>query len=340
MATTQDASVGIGVESTFKTTITPTRWYEFTDLNLDYKPERKQGKGLRVTSRYARSARRVTTQTLSEGSLTLEAVTKGMGLLLQAALGSGTSTLVSGTTYQQVFTDGDAPNSLTVQMGLPREDGTIDPYTFPGCVVTNWSLTAAKDEIVTMKFDLDGGGLIDTSTALTAVSYPSAPNLFHFAQGSLVASGGSFTAPTTTALASYASSTTLANFTEFELESNNNLTGGETTLGSAGVRSTKPRPGLREGKGKFKAIYTDTVQRTNFINDTEFGVILTFTTTESLSTGFATMQVIIPAIKLDGGLPNPNGGDVPEFDGSFTILDNLSAAHPIWIVLRTGDTAL
>ena len=61
MATTQDASVGIGVESTFKTTITPTRWYEFTDLNLDYKPERKQGKGMRVTSRYARSARRVTT---------------------------------------------------------------------------------------------------------------------------------------------------------------------------------------------------------------------------------------------------------------------------------------
>jgi hypothetical protein len=45
-----------------------------------------------------------------------------MGLLWQALLGTGTSTLVSGSTYQQVFTLGDNPSSLTLQKGVVEID--------------------------------------------------------------------------------------------------------------------------------------------------------------------------------------------------------------------------
>jgi len=338
MANTQDCSVGIGVESTYATTVTPTRWYEFTDEDFQYKPMRKQGKGMRVPGRLARSGRRVTTGLGADGSLELECVSKGMGLLLQAALGNGVSTLVSGTTYQQNFTLGDVLNSLTVQKAVVREDGTVDPYTFGGMVVSDWEISATQDEIVTMKVGFDGSGAYSTATAYTSPSYPTTPSLFTFTQGALYS--GTFTAPTTTALASAA--TQLLNVTEFSLQGDNKLTGGQRAFGSAGKRATKPRPGDRSDglKGKIKTIYTDVVARDAARDDTDLALVLTFTSTEALSTGFAQMQIAIPLVRLEPTTPNHNSGEVVEVDYDFTVLDGLVAAQPLWICIRTADAAL
>jgi len=338
MANTQDCSVGIGVESTYATPVTPTRWYEFTDEDFQYKPMRKQGKGMRVGGRLARSGRRVTTGLEADGSLELECVSKGMGLLLQACLGNGVSTLVSGSTYQQQFTLGDVLNALTVQKGIVREDGTVDPYTFGGMVVSDWEISAQQDEIATIKVNFDGSGAFSTATSYTAPSYPTAPSLFTFTQGAIYS--GTYTAPTTTTLASAA--TQLANVTEFSLQGDNALTGGQRTFGSAGKRQTKPRPGGREEglKGKLKTIYTDVVARDAAVNDTDFTIVLTFTSAESLSSGTAQMQIAIPVARLEPTTPTANGGDVVEVDYDFTVLDGLVAAQPIVISIRTADTAL
>lgn len=338
MATTQDSSVGFGVESAYGTSITPTRWYEFTDEKFEFKPMRKQGKGLRVGGRLGRSARRVTTGLEATGEIKLEAVSKGLGLLLKGALGTGTSTLVSGTTYQQNFTIGDTLTPFTVQKGLVQEDGTVTPYTFTGCVVTEWEITSAKDDIVEMSFNFDGNGGVSTATAYATPSYSSAPSLFTFTQGALTT--GVFTAPTTTTLASGA--TTVANVTEFSIKGENKITGGMRAYGSAGKRATSPRPGDRlDGvNGKVKVIYTDTTLRDASFNDTDVSLILTFTSTEALSTGFATLQIAIPVARLEPETPNVNGGEVIETDYSFSVLDGLVAAQPLWISLRTGDSAL
>lgn len=338
MPNTQDCSVGIGVEGTYATSVTPTRWFEFTSESLQFKPMRKQGKGMRVNGRLARSGRRVTTGLECEGSVEFEAVSRGMGLLLRAIFGTGTSTLVAGTTYQQQFTLGDNLDALTVQKGVAREDGTIDPYTFAGMVVSGAEISAEQDEIVTIKVEFDGSGAFSTATAYTAPSYPATPSLFTFTHGALAS--GTLTAPTTTALAS--GTTTLANVTEFSLEVENNLSGGQRALGSAGRRATKPRPGVRaEGvKGKIKTIYTDVVARDAARDDTDLVLILTFTSTEALSTGFATMQIAIPCVRLEPTTPEANAGDVVEVDYDFTVLDNLVAAQPIWVSIRTADSAL
>jgi hypothetical protein len=338
MATTQDSSVGVGVESTYATAVTPTRWYEFTDEKFEFKPMRKQGKGLRVGGRLARSGRRVTTGLETSGELDLEAVSKGMGLLFKGALGTGVSTLVSGTTYQQTFTLGDTLTSFTVQKGLVQEDGTVTPYTFAGCVIDEWEIQSNTDDIVSCKFKFDGSGSVNTATAYTSPSYATTPSLFTFTQGALTS--GTFTAPTTTALASGA--TTIANVTEFSIKGENKLTGGMRTYGSAGKRGTSPRPGDRaEGlSGKVKVVYRDTTWRDAAFNDTDLSLVLTFTSAEALSTGFATLQIAIPVVRLEPETPQVNGGEVIETDYTFTVLDGLSAAQPIWVILRTADTAL
>src|SRR5690349_17058393 len=104
MATQQDCSIGFGVESTFKTYAAPTRFLEFTDESLAWEKNVKQGQGLRVGSRVARTSRRVIPTADGAGDITFEAESKGLGLIWRALLGVGTSTVVSGSTYQQVFT--------------------------------------------------------------------------------------------------------------------------------------------------------------------------------------------------------------------------------------------
>lgn len=338
MPNTQDCSVGYGVESTYDTGVTPTRWHEFTGESLQYKPMRKQGKGMRVGGRLARSGRRVTTGLEVEGGLEFEPLTKGMGLLLKACLGNGTVTLVSGTTYQHNFTLGDVLDSLTVQKGLVREDGTVDPYTFNGMVVKSWEMSADQDEILEMKVEWDGSGAFSTATGYVAPSYVATPNLFTFTQG--VLSSGTFTAPTTTAMASAA--TPIANVTSFSIECDNALTGGERTLGSAGKRQTKPRPGDRTEslKGKVTTIYTNTTWRDAAVADTDLSLVLTFTSTEALSTGFAQMQIAIPVVRLEPTTPEANSGEVIEVEYEFTVLDGQVIAQPFYISTRTADAAL
>lgn len=335
MATPQDCSIGLVNEATYGTYVAPTRFHEFTDEGFDWKPNRKVGQGLRVASRVARSGRRVTTTVQGEGKLELEAVTKGLGLILAAAMGSGVSTLVSGSTYQQNFTLGDTPSSLAIQKGLVDASGTVRAHSFLGCMVNEFTFSAPNDDIAKFSFDFDVRDL-DTAQTYAAPSYPSAPSLFNFSQAAATYSG-SVTAPTTTAIAT--GGTAATDIRDFEVTVKNNLADDRFNFGAAGKKA-KPTVGLREISGKFTAEYAANTYRDDFIADTERAIVVTLTSTEALSTGVATLQCVLPAVKLDSGIPMSNDGDFIVVEHSFTVLDNLTAAQPIWFVLRTADNAL
>lgn len=334
MATFQDASIGIGVETTYKTGVTPTRWYEFTDENINWNKNVKQGMGLRVGARVARSARRTVPTADGGGDFTVEAISKGMGLLWQAALGTGVSTVVSGSTYQQVFTLGDTPASLTLQKGMVEVGGGVDAYTYLGCMVSQWEFDFPNDDIAKLKVTADAGDLT-TATSYAAPSYPSAPlNLFHFGGGSI--STGTLTSPTTTTLASAA--TPLAAVRGGSVSCNHNLTADRFNFGGAG-RKDKPTVGLREIAGSMDVEYSSTTFRDAVLNETPMSVVLSFTA-GALSTGLETLQVVLPEVKFDNQLPQVNGTDLVVQSMNFSVLDNLTAAQPIWVVTRTADAAL
>ena len=94
MTSVQDASLGFGVEATYGTGVTPTRWVEYLDESLDYRKNMKQGMGLRAGSRVARSGRRVVPTHDGGGDITMEATSKGMGLLWQACMGADRKSVV------------------------------------------------------------------------------------------------------------------------------------------------------------------------------------------------------------------------------------------------------
>ncbi|MGZ4559480.1 MAG: phage tail tube protein, partial [Mycobacteriaceae bacterium] len=319
--------------STYGIGVTPTRWFEYIDESLDFRKNIKQGVGLRVGGRMARSARRVVVTADGGGDFSMECTSKGMGLLWQACLGTGVSNLVSGSTYQQVFTLGDAPTSLTVQKGLPQAGGTVDAYTFLGAMVSAWEFDFPNADIAKLKVTLDAKDLT-TATAYAAPSYATSPNLFHFANGSVMS--GVLTAPTTTALASGA--TPVADVRGGTFKVDNAIKGDRYNLGGGG-RKSKPTEGLRIGTGTMDIEYDSTVFRDAVLSDSPMSLILNFTA-GALSTGVETLQVVVPEIKFDSQIPQTNGTDLIVQSMAFAALDNLTAAQPLWVVTRTSDASL
>lgn len=333
MATTQDSSVGFVQEATYKTGVTVTRWAEHLEESLDWMKVIKQGQGLRVGGRVARSGRRTIPAAQGGGDYKVELASKGLGPLFDSALGSSTVTLVSGTTYQHNFTLGDSPKSLTVQKGIVEAGGTVDAYTFLGCMINQLELAFPNQDIATANFSIDAGDLT-TATAYAAPSYPSAPNLFHFANWTI--SSGTLTAPTTTALASL--TTTFANFRDGGVTLNNNLQTDRFNGGGAG-RKAKPLVGLREITGQATVEYDSTTFRDAVINDTPMALMFQFTA-GALSTGVETIQVVLPEVKFDSELAKTNGTSLVNQSMAFQVLDNLTAAQPIWVIVRTSDSTL
>ena len=327
MTTPQDCSVGLGVESVYGTAVARTRWFEFLDESFNFVKNVKQGVGLRVGSRVARPGRRVVASAEGSGDLTIEAVTKGLGLLWQLGLGSGTSTLVSAGLYQQVFTLGDVMPSATIQKGIPRADGTVDAYTFTGCMVESLTIDCPNADNVKVKTSWNAKDMT-TATAYTAPSYATGPSVFTFAHGAVYS--GALTAPTATALGSAA--TPVASIRSGSITIKHNLKTDRYNCGGGG-RKEKPFAGIREISGSLVAEYADAAFRDAIVNDTSMTLVKTFTR------GADVLQIVIPDVRFDGDIVKAST-DLAMQDIKWTGLDGLTAAQPIWIVCRTADTAL
>jgi hypothetical protein len=343
MATMLDHQVGLVAETTFATIVTPTRFFEWLAGNgLDWDPEPKVGAGLRVGSQIPRSARRFGLVGKGSGKIMAELASKGFGTVLKGAWGTATHTLVSGTTYQQLYTaavTGTFLDSFTIQEGIVRPGGTVDAYTFGGCSVSSFEIEMPDTGIATTSFDLDARSLT-TSTALASATYPTSPTLYRSSlplAGNMTI-GGTLTPATTTALASTTSATPVTGIKSWTFTCDNALDLKRDVLGGR----NQPVVGLRELKLKTTVEYdavTGQTFRDALIGQSSTPIVLTATTDEALSAGTATMQLVFPAAFVtSGAIPQPGEGEVVTTDIEWDILDNLTALNQM--VLRTADTAL
>jgi hypothetical protein len=343
MPALSDVSLGIGTESTWNTGVTPTRWYEITSDGLDFNVNKNvvQGAGMRVGSVVSREARRVIPTLDASGTMKMEVTTRGMGLLLEACLGTSVSTLVSGTTYQQNHSISASATTLpprTLQTGVVDTTGTTNAVTYTGGAVSEFTFSLDNAGMAMLEVTWDFGNYT-TVTAYTTPTYTASNNLFHFGHGATASMGigGTFTAPTTTVLAS--TTTSVTNVRSFSITVNNNLAADRFNLGGAG-RKSRQLAGDRTITGSIEAEYDANTLRDLFLNDTSVPVVLTLTSTEALSVGFAQFQVAAPAVRFNGETPKGSAGEIVTLSADFDVLDNLTAAQPLWISTRTADSAL
>lgn len=334
MAAVIDSSIGLAEETTHKTYVAPTRHYEFNSESLKWTKNAKSGRGIRVGSRVARSNRRVVPTAQGNGDFTVDVMTKGMGRLWDAAFGQNTDTEIVTGEHQQVFTFADDLASYSLQKGVVRVNGTVDAYSFLGCVCSGFELNSPNGEILTAKFSWD---IADVTTAQSYVtpSYPTEGQVLHF--GHVVAEiGGTITAATTTALASSASAITVG-VRDFSLSVNSNLDDKRFNYGGAG-RKARQIATTRQITGKFTAEYDQTTLRDAFLNDTNVSVLIT-ATGDSLGTNDAALQIVCPVTRLNGDLPEAGADGIVTIEHSFEVFDGLSQ-QPLTLVAVTSDTAI
>lgn len=341
MTTQLDSSIGIKKETTFGTAVTVDRFPEFLSESLDWKPEYMIGRGLRVGSRVQRADRRKLGRQHVEGDISLEACARGLGIFFEALLGQATSTIIgAGPAYQHLFTltNTDPFPTYTIQKGIPLlGGGSVQAATFSGMACTRGTIASALGEIVRLDTSWFGKQ-VSTAVAYAAPSYiaSNTQELYTFLDGSITLGTTAITVPTTTALAT--GSTGVNNIRDFTVTIDNKLDTSGYTYGSNGTLGRRPTLGATSITGKLTAEFDSVTNRDYYLNNTTVGITLTFQTTTLLQTSvYNTLQVVLPAVKLDGDTPRAVSDGVVTQDIGFTVLDNATQA-PVYVVLRNLDT--
>jgi hypothetical protein len=339
MAAQTDISFGMKVEgsSTYGTGVTVDRFYPILpDPSFNYEHAVINTQALRVGGAgVPRAASRARTTSAGSGDAEFELATKGCGVLLGAVTGGTPShTLVSGTTYQSNFTLGDL-SSYTIQQGLVFADasGTRDPVTWLGAMCSGFEIDLPEGEIARLKTSWDLRDYV-TNTAFATPSYATGTP-YHWGIAGVTV-GGTVTVPTTTALAT--GGTGVSNVRSFNVRVDHGLSGARNNIGAGGLKQ-KPYAGTRAITGTIVTEHDSATMRAAYKADTSLAIVLTMTSTEALSTGTATMQVVLPDCRLTGPMPTSAGGQVITTSWGFESLNDGTNA-PLYVVLRTADTAI
>ncbi|MDM4761884.1 phage tail tube protein [Galbitalea sp. SE-J8] len=343
MTTQQDVQIGIKKETTYGTAAVVDTFFEFTEEDLAANLEFAQGQGMRYGKRVARADRRRLQAAKPGGSFTTEVVTKGIGKLVEAAFGVGTSTAVPTQTgaYQQLFTltATDPLPSYTIQEGIPPlGGGAAQPQTFKGMVCSGFDLTLNNLGLVTIKWNWVGQD-VDTSTVLASASYATGVDIFTFVDAAITV-GGTVTVPTATALAT--GGTQVATIRDLNLTLDNGLDQNGYNIGAGGKRGRKPALGLRAIAGTLTAEYSDNTLRDAYMNQSDIALVLTLKRADITigTSANPAFQIVIPLIRLEGELPKANGGDVVTQSVGFTALDGGVAASQAYVAIVTTETAI
>lgn len=326
-----------------------THFYEFLSETLTFTPAWLDGMGLKSGQAYNRSSRTVQSQFTATGDIVMEhtsgeaatAVADSMGFWWKYALGSTvtTPTLVLGTAYQQIHTNGSkAGQYITAQVGRPQISGpTVQPFTYTGGKVTDWEFSCNDNQIAQLKCTLDAQTEL-TSTALAAASYPTPNGLFSFANASTMTIGG--TVSTASGLTSISGGAALGS-----------RVNGITITGSTPMKTNRYGLGNAGLKGEpiENAIPTITgTLSTEFFSRTELYDVFKTPTTTALQIDFTKfdpagndangvasgpnpyrLSFILPAVKFKTAAANIGGPDVIPQSIGFQAYDDGSGTNPV-----------
>jgi hypothetical protein len=227
--------------------------------SLKGKKATAQGEGLFSGALYPQASRRVLAGwDPAGGSVPLELPTRNLQQWLLPMFGSYGQTLATLTedsstgAYKSVHAPGPLQShSFVVQKGVATVDGTIEPFTYTGCKISDWELSVAKHGIaelthtIVARNELAATGNSDplNGSVPSLVSY-SKPigSVFHWAQATLYTGG---TASTTSGLTSLSSPTTAGNIKSISIKHTVPLDVDRYFLGQGGFMSEPVDNGLR-----------------------------------------------------------------------------------------------
>ncbi|NUS74943.1 MAG: hypothetical protein HOV70_01920 [Streptomyces sp.] len=320
------AQLGIAAETTYGTFVAPTKFVEFTKESLLLKKTTAQSAGIAAGRLLPLSSRRVVTRREVSGSIDLEIANKGMGLFLQALMGTSVTPVqqATSTAYLQTHTLADtAGKSLTIQKGVPLTTGVVTDKTFVGCKVTSGEFSCDMGGMLTGSFEFDGKDC-DEGQTLAVASYSSlAP--FHFGQMALKAG-------------TYGTETALDGIRKVSCKIERPQ---DTERFYANQAALKKEPISNDQvkiTGTLETDYVATTLDDLHTSDAATSLVWEFIGANIASTYFETFRITLPAVKLDEGPPVVDGFGVIKPSFNFTAL--YDGTNPVKIEYMSTDTTV
>lgn len=311
--------LGFKAETTWGTPVVVDRFLEFTSETLERRQNTAVSNGIKSGRRYGGNGRRIT-RFDAGGTINMEIATKGFGLWFHYLLGAVSTVNTVGTVYTHTFTPGTLlTKSMTIQKGIEKPDGTVQPFTYEGCKVLSMDLSNDQDGLLMGAFEIDAQQEV-TGTALASASY-TAPTVFSYAEG-LVKKDG----------ATMASVRSVGS-----LKIANNLLTDRYFLGSLGQKAEQTNVPFDEISGNLDVEFQNLTDTYNtFAADTACILILKYTGGIIEGAHNFDLQITINNCRFEGETPKVSGPELVYQNVPFVGLDHATLAA-VEIIYKTTD---
>lgn len=305
------AQFGYVSETTPGTAVTVDTFLPFNSESVKQEIERLKSQGLRagrkITAAWKPGA------ALISGTVEFELWNTDIANLFGHMFG-GVSTATNAAQWDYTFTPDDLlDKTFTAQVGRPDIGGTVQPFTWAGCKVGEWTLSSDLNSICMLSLDLVAM-TETTGTALASASYDSTLSPFVFTEASLSIAGA-----TNNVVQS------------FELVGNNNLT--ERPRQGQSTSRQYLENGFREYTGTATVDFENLTQYQRFVDGDEAALVLNFDNgTETL--------VVTCNVEFDGESPEVTGPELLAENIPFSVVSATSDAAGITAVLTNAEGLL
>jgi len=303
--------VGIGVEATSGTAVTPTHWLQLSSApSLSDKYEYQNVETAR--GRVEKSQTQKLMKTFGEGNLevllddTFSVIPFGM------ILGSVVSATAGGSLYDHTIT---INNTNTAESATVVVDRVTDVRTFPYSVVEELSIKVS-DSFATLSMALKSK---ESATGSATESYTTL-NQFNFKE--LAVQFGATTASAATATATPLSGVDLT------------ITRGVEPVFQTGANSpTKLVYKTLEVSGNYSLLFEATTDRDKYLANTANAMILTFTN------GSNSVKITLPKVLISNWTPSNDLEDIVSQTADFQAHYDTSAGESIRAVIRNTTSS-
>jgi hypothetical protein len=334
-----DAQFGMKLETIVGTQVTVDRFFEITDFSATLNPTYISSDGIRAGKRFKRVAQVGISKRTAAGDVTLPLTKKNMGIWMKLLMGSTATPVQDGTLpYKQVHIPGTTMRGIaaTMQVGKPEPGtGTVQPFSYKGSKVTDWSIDISDGAETSMKVSFDAWDE-DPNAALASASYVASNDTWNFADvstftlgGTPSTGGGEVTIGSPTAVTSIVKS--------FSLKGAMSLATDRYGVGNAGVKKEQLEKDFMTITGDFSGEFDKTAFYTPFATGATIPIQIDHVGEQIESGKYYLFSIIIPAAKLTDYSADVSGADIISAKGTFTAYDD-EANAPLQIKIRSTDT--
>ena len=303
---------GIKSESVYGTPVTVTTFLPISKEAITKTKNIAQGSGLAAGRLQDLASQRVATTHDAKGTITLDLQSNGFGQLLQTLMGTSVTPVIQGATvaYLQTHTLADVVGKFfTAQVGIPDTTGTVRPYTFQGCKITEADFS----------FDINSAAPVQSVWTIDSQDVTEVPTL---AAASYVAAVRPFVGTDVTIkVGTYGAEAAVDGVPKVDVKIPRPLNVKRYYLNMAGLKKEPILNDQTRISGTIQADFVDkTIWADRFASDAGFSLVVEAKGALIGSTFYQTFRITLPGCFLDGDTPILDGPDVVNGAFPFTCL--------------------